>query len=384
MKILSKIITTVFSLTLLLNSGNTFTMDKQPHTNDQASPLRNMSKQTAASIKRANLTLTQQTDLDSNYMLSCIIDSSEVPGCLAEGANPNSIDTSGKTALHYPQVLKKQDLIQTLMEYGADVEAIDNNGFTPLHYAVSNNNIKATNFLLDHAAVDPNISGTNKQTNAPTQPPLHYAKTKKLCSALYAAGAQASTDDVQKLAVGQKQLEKNAKKEIVYIARKYREVLAALNVFLKPTDLSSMVLDYAQIPETFEEHLKQQQELKKSMRLERMSTKNTMNLTEPDTDLIRRGIVSSGLSTWSNMPVGRTQSSSSSVSSRPTSPARQLTPKPMSNSTHTSAPDSNASSISARYDLDESKEIGNAQQPTHQRDEDNPSSLKHNPKKPNK
>ena len=95
---------------------------------------------------------------------------------LEAGANVNSKDDYGKTALHYVHIA---DIAELLISYGADVEARNKWGDTPLHYA---RNREIAEILITHGA-SVSARGENGAT------PLHEAMFRGVAEALVANGA---------------------------------------------------------------------------------------------------------------------------------------------------------------------------------------------------
>jgi len=81
---------------------------------------------------------------------------------LEHGADPNSPDNFGTTALHLASHTRPRAVTfaEVLLEYGANVDARDENGSTPLHGAACRLNLGAVVVLLDRGA-DPRAQ-TNK------------------------------------------------------------------------------------------------------------------------------------------------------------------------------------------------------------------------------
>lgn len=60
---------------------------------------------------------------------------SEAVYALVNAQNVNSIDDSGKTALHFAATYDLDDIAKILIKHGANVNAIDRELNTPLHLA---------------------------------------------------------------------------------------------------------------------------------------------------------------------------------------------------------------------------------------------------------
>ncbi|OEJ14534.1 hypothetical protein BFL38_05715 [Brachyspira hampsonii] len=86
-----------------------------------------------------------------------------VKSYLAKGANPNSQDEYGFTALMYAALMGYDDIAKLLIEEGTDVNIKDNAGATALMYAARNTNYEMAEFLLKNGA-DVNIRDTSGET----------------------------------------------------------------------------------------------------------------------------------------------------------------------------------------------------------------------------
>ena len=79
---------------------------------------------------------------------------------LEQGANPNTPDYSGRTALHEAS---ENTIAELLLEYGANVDARDKKGWTPLHNAACFLNLQVLVALLDRGA-DPHALTDHGET----------------------------------------------------------------------------------------------------------------------------------------------------------------------------------------------------------------------------
>ncbi|HVX01302.1 MAG TPA: ankyrin repeat domain-containing protein, partial [Candidatus Babeliaceae bacterium] len=84
-----------------------------------------------------SLTPEEQKNLDHlllKTVKSYISFASDVKLLLLKGANPNSYDKTGRSALHHA-VNKSPDIVELLLHHGANPNAQDKKGVTPLSYA---------------------------------------------------------------------------------------------------------------------------------------------------------------------------------------------------------------------------------------------------------
>lgn len=68
-----------------------------------------------------------------------------------EGADVNTLDKNGKTALHLASSIGRYSLVEFLVEAGADVHVKDNKHKTALVYAIEKNHIKVIVYLSNKA-----------------------------------------------------------------------------------------------------------------------------------------------------------------------------------------------------------------------------------------
>lgn len=86
----------------------------------------------------------------------------EVKEVLKLGADVNELDEYGYTPLIEAAIVEKTSIAKLLVAEGAEINAQDVTGRTALHWAVETHNIPLCQFLLDHKA-DPNACTTNSE-----------------------------------------------------------------------------------------------------------------------------------------------------------------------------------------------------------------------------
>ncbi|XP_053769286.1 protein phosphatase 1 regulatory subunit 12B isoform X3 [Desmodus rotundus] len=79
-------------------------------------------------------------------------DTDEVKRLLARGADINTANVDGLTALHQACIDENFDMVKFLVESGADVNQQDNEGWTPLHAAASCGYLNIAEYFLTHGA----------------------------------------------------------------------------------------------------------------------------------------------------------------------------------------------------------------------------------------
>jgi uncharacterized protein len=79
-------------------------------------------------------------------------DSSEIKKLIAEGANPNSLDFEGQTALVRAISFNNADAVLTLIEYGANVNLKAAPGHSPLYWTTVSGCLECAKALLRHGA----------------------------------------------------------------------------------------------------------------------------------------------------------------------------------------------------------------------------------------
>src|ERR1035437_2457514 len=109
---------------------------------------------------------------------------------LSRGANVNSKDSHGKTALHIAAEKEFPTVAEVLLANKADVNAQDNSGNTPLFSAANNGSLKLVAMLLA-AGANPNLP--NKQGLTPLVLPAAHGSSE-IVKALLAAGANPNVE----------------------------------------------------------------------------------------------------------------------------------------------------------------------------------------------
>ncbi|XP_067133001.1 protein phosphatase 1 regulatory subunit 12B-like isoform X2 [Centruroides vittatus] len=79
-------------------------------------------------------------------------DKEEVKHLLDGGADVDTVNVDGLTALHQACIDNNLDMVEFLVEEGANVDKQDNEGWTPLHAAVSCGSVAITEYLLQKGA----------------------------------------------------------------------------------------------------------------------------------------------------------------------------------------------------------------------------------------
>ncbi|EAY13502.1 ankyrin repeat protein, putative [Trichomonas vaginalis G3] len=107
------------------------------------------------------------------------------------GADINSIDRDGKTALHHAAENSCVEIAKLLISKGIDIKARNHNGKTALHSAANRNNKEILEYLITHG-IDINARDNEGKST------LHYATSKSLLSifeALISHGADINAKD---------------------------------------------------------------------------------------------------------------------------------------------------------------------------------------------
>lgn len=89
--------------------------------------------------------------------------SEAIPILLSKGANPNSVNHSGYTPLHFASTFAKDEdsqeikavsieMIQILLDVGANIDAVNDLGNSPLHRAFGYGSVETINHLIDAGA----------------------------------------------------------------------------------------------------------------------------------------------------------------------------------------------------------------------------------------
>ncbi|KAJ8359463.1 hypothetical protein SKAU_G00159880 [Synaphobranchus kaupii] len=97
------------------------------------------------------------------------VDLEYLDGVISEGADVNTVDSYGQTALHEISGRWPVDVMCFFLDRGADVQRADNRGVTPLHVAAALDREEMIHFLLEKQA---NIEARIIKTK---ETPLHFA-----------------------------------------------------------------------------------------------------------------------------------------------------------------------------------------------------------------
>ncbi|XP_039739515.1 protein phosphatase 1 regulatory subunit 12B isoform X2 [Pteropus medius] len=92
-------------------------------------------------------------------------DTDEVKRLLARGADINTANVDGLTALHQACIDENFDMVRFLVESGADVDQQDNEGWTPLHAAASCGHLNIAEYFLTHGA---SVAVVNSEGEVPS------------------------------------------------------------------------------------------------------------------------------------------------------------------------------------------------------------------------
>ncbi|XP_064540123.1 protein phosphatase 1 regulatory subunit 12B isoform X25 [Drosophila montana] len=87
------------------------------------------------------------------FLAACLSgDKEEVVQLLNQGADINTANVDGLTALHQACIDDKLDMVEFLIEHGADINRQDNEGWTPLHATASCGFVSIACYLVEHNA----------------------------------------------------------------------------------------------------------------------------------------------------------------------------------------------------------------------------------------
>jgi ankyrin repeat protein len=72
-----------------------------------------------------------------------------VVALLATSADVDSVDSRGRTALHFAALADAQRIVRLLLKAGSSVKSVDNRGLTPLDMAIVTNRMEVVRLLLN-------------------------------------------------------------------------------------------------------------------------------------------------------------------------------------------------------------------------------------------
>ncbi|XP_078663107.1 protein phosphatase 1 regulatory subunit 12A-like isoform X11 [Branchiostoma floridae x Branchiostoma belcheri] len=99
------------------------------------------------------------------FLAACAAgDTEEVGQLLTNGADINTANVDGLTALHQACIDDNMDMVKFLVEKEADMEYPDNEGWTALHATVSCGHLEITQYLIEHGA---DLSAVNNEGETP-------------------------------------------------------------------------------------------------------------------------------------------------------------------------------------------------------------------------
>ncbi|XP_067613487.1 protein phosphatase 1 regulatory subunit 12A isoform X10 [Eurosta solidaginis] len=87
------------------------------------------------------------------FLAACMSgDKEEVLKLLENGADINTANVDGLTALHQACIDDNLEMVEFLIEHGADINKQDNEGWTPLHATASCGFVSIARYLVEHGA----------------------------------------------------------------------------------------------------------------------------------------------------------------------------------------------------------------------------------------
>ncbi|XP_049829371.1 protein phosphatase 1 regulatory subunit 12B isoform X21 [Schistocerca gregaria] len=99
------------------------------------------------------------------FLAACAAgDKEEVLRLLQKGADIDTANVDGLTALHQACIDDNLDMVEFLVEHGADVNRGDNEGWTPLHATASCGFISIAKYLIEHGG---NVAAVNNDAELP-------------------------------------------------------------------------------------------------------------------------------------------------------------------------------------------------------------------------